>query len=397
VFKRFRWSLEDILLYLVAYLTLAAVAALGLTVLAQSGQRYQSAAFLLAAFGVVLAFTPEAQAARWKRHLYLTVQAGLVAGLLFLYYASWSVFPILYFILSAQAVLIFPRPTGALWVALFTLLTGGAFIHTLSWREGLLTALPYAGGYLFFGAFAHALARAEAAHRKSQALLTELQEAHRRLQEYAARVEELAVVEERNRLARELHDTLGHRLTVAAVQLEGAWRLIPRDPERAAAMVVTVREQVRQALAELRRAVTALRVPLEADLPLPDSLTRLATRFEEGTGITVHRALPEDMAPLPETHRLALYRAAQEALTNVQRHADAHQVWLVLTADDERVILLVGDDGCGFPPEIERHGFGLEGLRERVARLGGTLHLGARPGGGAEVRVSLPLPEEDDE
>ncbi len=381
---------------LVGYITWAAVAMLGLIALAQSGERWVVAALLLATFGLLMAFIPEAWAAPWKRHLYMLVQAGLVSGLLFLYPPTWSFFPILYFILSAQVVFLFPLLVAAIWIGFFVLATGGAFVRVSGWVNGLLTLLPYLGGYLFFAAFARALARAEAAHRESQALLAELQEAHRRLQEYAARVEELAVVEERNRMARELHDTLGHRLTVAAVQLEGAQRLIPRDPERAAAMVDTVRQQVRQALSELRSAVAALRSPLEADLPLPEALARLAARFEEATGIEVHRALPEGLPPMPEAHRLTLYRAAQEALTNIQRHADAHRVWLVVGASEGQVTLLVSDDGRGFPPEAEGQGFGLRGLRERVARLGGTVVLGERPGGGAELHLSLPLPEVTD-
>ena len=101
----------------------------------------------------------------------------------------------------------------------------------------------------------------------------------------------------------------------------------------------------------------------------------------------------EEMPDLPDTHRLALYRAAQEALTNVQRHADAEQVWLVLTAQDDSVTLLVGDDGCGFSVRGEQAGFGLRGLRERAAQLDGALYVEARPGGGTQVSFSLPLPE----
>ena len=181
----------------------------------------------------------------------------------------------------------------------------------------------YGGINAFFGAFANALLRADAARRESQALLDELQQAHEQLQEYALRAEEMAVVEERNRLAREMHDTLGHRLTVASVQLEAAQRLCPTDAERAAGLVGTVREQVREALGELRGTVATLRSPVEADLQLRSALRRLMDHFEEATGLTIHRVLPDEMPPLPDAHRLALYRAAQEALTNVQKHAEA--------------------------------------------------------------------------
>ncbi|RMF31606.1 MAG: sensor histidine kinase, partial [Chloroflexi bacterium] len=315
-----------------------------------------------------------------------------------LHAAPLSVFAILNFILSGQAMLMLPLGRGLLWIGLLTLLTGGAFVYRLGWPGGLLTLLPYGGGYLFFGIFAHVLARAEAAHRRSRALLAELQEAHRQLQAYAAQAEALAVAEERNRLAREMHDTLGHRLTVAAVQLEGAQRLIPTDPERASQMVETVRRQVREALTDLRQTVAALRAPLEADLVLDRALARLTAGFEEATGITVHLTLPNAMPTLPTAHRLALYRAAQEALTNVQRHAQADTVWLRLARRDGEIELLIGDDGVGFPANAEVGGFGLRGLRERAARLGGALRLESRPGGGAQLRFRLPLAlSEEDE
>jgi len=200
------------------------------------------------------------------------------------------------------------------------------------------------------------------------------------------------VVEERSRLAREMHDTLGHRLTVAAVQLEGAQRLIEADPDRAAQMVGTVREQVREALAELRQTVAALRAPLEADLSLPHALARLAAHFETATGITIHQVLPraEELPDLPSTHRLALYRAAQEALTNIQRHAEAGQVWLVLAGDGGAVTLLVSDDGKGFSLSGDQAGFGLHGLRERAAQLGGEMHIEPRRGGGTQLSFRLP-------
>src|SRR5690606_11162904 len=104
---------------------------------------------------------------------------------------------------------------------------------------------------------------------ESQRLQTELQEAHQQLQTYAERVEALAVAEERNRLAREMHDTLGHRLTVSIVQLEGAGRLIEHDPTRTAQMVQTVREQLVEGLDELRRALVSLRKPVSSSLSLP--------------------------------------------------------------------------------------------------------------------------------
>ena len=191
-----------------------------------------------------------------------------------------------------------------------------------------------------------------------------------------------------------MHDTLGHRLTSAAVQLEGAQRLIPSDPQRAAGMVGTVRGQVREALGELRHTVATLREPLEAGLPLPSALQRLATSYEEATGIRVHLILPDEIPPVPDAQRLALFRAAQESLTNIQRHAQAKQAWVQLSCRDETAKLLVSDDGVGLPTGAERGGFGLRGLRERAAHLGGNFYLESRLGGGTQVSFAVPLSAE---
>jgi signal transduction histidine kinase len=280
-------------------------------------------------------------------------------------------------------------------VAVFVLLTAASFAVGISPGEGLIGLFLYGVFYAFIAAFANVLARADAARRQSQALLAELQQAHEQLQEYALRSEELAVVEERNRLAREMHDTLGHRLTVAAVQLEAAQRLCPSDAEKAASLVGTVREQVREALGELRSTVATLRTPIEADLHLLSALRRLTDHFEKATGLTVHRVLPKELPTLPDAHRLAFFRAAQEALTNIQKHAEASQVWLVLSSEEGAVTLLVTDDGKGISSSAGQTGFGLQGLRERAGQLGGELHLEPRTGGGAQLSLRLPLSGDD--
>jgi signal transduction histidine kinase len=160
-------------------------------------------------------------------------------------------------------------------------------------------------------------------------------------------------------------------------------------------MIATVRDQVREALGELRRTVATLRAPVEADLQLRQALRRLANHFEGATGITVHLMLPDESQNLPDAHRLALYRAAQEALTNVQRHAGADDVWLQLSHQDGTVTLLVGDNGAGFPARAEQEGFGLRGMRERAEQLGGELYLEPRPGGGTQLSYRIPLPVEN--
>ena len=379
----------------IGYLVILAVIILGFQFFETGYQKVVGIA-LLAGFTILYAIMPGRSTPAWKLHLYLGFMTAIVASLMTMQ-PSVGVFPMLFFVLSPIAMMIFPQRTGMLWIGIFTLVTAVIFFAFMPPLDAFMIILPYAAGYWFFGAFARALATAEDARRESQRLLNELQTAHRQLQEYAARIEELAVSEERNRLSREMHDTLGHRLTVSAVQLEGAQRLIPRDPERAAGMVETVREQVREALSELRSAVATLREPLETDLPITTALQRLASSFDRATELTVHSDIPVELPRLSTAQRMALYRAAQEALTNVQRHAQAQQVWLQLETKQNCVALIVSDDGIGFPTETKEAAFGLHGMRERAAHLDGELHLDTREGGGARVQFILPLIEESDD
>jgi signal transduction histidine kinase len=296
----------------------------------------------------------------------------------------------LFFVMSAYAMLFLPVRRGILWILLFTLIVG-VLGYIFDGASNLTTLISMGGGFAFFGFVGASLRRSDAARRESDRLLGELQQAHEQLQEYAAQVEQLAVAEERNRLAREMHDALGHRLTVAVVQLEGAQRLIPTEPDKAANMVGTMREQLKMALQELRQTVSALRISAEADLPLPEAIQRLVTNFQVATGLPVHLDLPVEMPALPSSHRLTLFRAIQEGLTNVQRHAEAGQIWLELAAHNGAVTLVIADDGKGFPEVIGDGRFGLEGLRERTKQLGGSVYLENREGGGAKIRLQIPV------
>lgn len=377
----------------VGYLAILAVTILGIQLLDEGLPRVVGIILLLA-FAILFTLMPGRTAPTWKSHLFLGLMTAIIAGLLVLQ-PNWGVFPMLFFVLSPSVMMIFPQKIGFRWIIIFTVVTGVVFFAMSDLGTALITLLPFSAGYWFFGAFARAMKTSEEAQLESQRLLAELQTAHTQLQNYAARVEELAISEERNRLAREMHDTLGHRLTVASVQLEGAQRLIENDPGRAAGMVETVRDQVREALNELRATVATLREPLVTDLTLTASLKRLAESFEQATDLTLHLDLPEDLCPLPHAYRLALYRAAQEALTNVQRHAQAHNIWLTLKPVEGGVEMTINDDGVGFPIETREAAFGLRGMRERIAHLNGELQLGGRDGGGAQIRITLPLLEKN--
>ena len=354
--------------------------------------------FILVLFGLffvglsVFAFLEERP---YLVHLYLLVQMILAVAIsLQVPVRAAAGISTFLFVLSAQSMLFLPLLPGLAWICVFIGVTWGAgyFAADIIHANDIVAIL---GGYLFFGTFGAGLRQANEARQRSQQLLTELQEAHEQLKAYTSQAQQLAVAEERNRLAREMHDALGHRLTVAVVQLEGAQRLIPTNPEKSASMIEAMRAQLKQALAELRQTVSALRSPENSaglNGSLATAVTHLTQTFQEATGLPVHVSLPEDVPLLPEAHRLALYRAAQESLTNVQRHANAQQAWLDLSANETQVMLTVADDGQGFRSEVSDGRFGLIGLRERAKQLGGVLSLGTAEQGGAKLSLQLPIP-----
>ena len=231
--------------------------------------------------------------------------------------------------------------------------------------------------------------------RKVQALYEALQDAHEQLQLLHEKAQELAVTRERNRLAREIHDSLAHYLTVINVQLEAAEKL-GDDPQSAVLQRVRLaRRLALECLQEVRQSITALRAATLEELSLPRALRKLVQEFTESTGIDVDLKLgiPEDMQLSPEAG-LALFRAAQEGLTNVQRHAKATSVTLVLNPTAHELELVLQDNGEGPKQEhvTERDsGFGLLGLRERVALLGGQVTFGPADAGGARLAVTIPV------
>ncbi len=204
----------------------------------------------------------------------------------------------------------------------------------------------------------------------------------------------IGALEERNRLAREIHDTLAQGLTATALQLESAEALLEAGSSEGEA-----REHLRRALSltrsnleEARRSVLDLRAaPLEGR-PLHEALRALVERWEAETGVNARFLAVNRTRPLPPAVEAALYRVCGEALTNVARHAGAGGATVRLVATPEAVSLAVEDDGRGFDPSrVDGDRQGLVGMRERVEMLGGGLEVQSRRGAGARVEATVPL------
>jgi signal transduction histidine kinase len=257
-------------------------------------------------------------------------------------------------------------------------------------EPGLLTdtvvgGLALAAGVVFSMVFTQVAVRENIARAKVEQLNAELAEANRKLREYAAQAQELAVANERNRLAREIHDSLGHYLTVINVQLEAASQVFEHDPQKAVAAVRKAQALAQEGLTDIRRSVAALRsAPLD-NQPLPKAIEDLVAELQ-ASGMVTQFHVEGDLPDLSPQVELTLYRAAQEALNNSQARscfrADS------LTAMPNCLRIVVSDNGVG--GERTDGGFGLLGVRERVKLLGGTFVAQPVSNGGFEFVVEVP-------
>ena len=191
---------------------------------------------------------------------------------------------------------------------------------------------------------------------------------------------------ERRRVAQELHDEVGQSLTAV---LLGLRRVADRAPAELQQEVLVAQEAARASLDEVRQVVRRLRPGVLDDLGLVSALTSLVTEHARLTGAEVCRRFSADLPPLGPDAELVVYRVAQEALTNVTKHAAAERVAVRVREQDDGVLIEVSDDGRGFDPGATHEGFGLRGMRERLEAAGGRLEVEAGADG-TRVRALLP-------
>lgn len=285
-----------------------------------------------------------------------------------------------------------------LWVAML------AFLFLPQRSLDLLSLASLTSPLLFSFAFAAALRRMLQIQKQTHMLLARLehsnaalQTAHGQLQQFAGEIEVLSAAQERTRIAREIHDTLGHYLSLLSVQLETALKLQERQDPDLARELGEARRVCKECIQEVRYAVTALRPEQHALTPLGEMMQQLVVSFEEHcSGVSVVLDLEGESTRLPTEVRMALYRCAQEALTNVRKHSRTSRIFFRLLVDEQSVELTVLDSGPSQAETIHNQvqGFGLQGVRERVALLAGTVRVGPEPGGGWRVEIILPLSRE---
>ena len=322
----------------------------------------------------------------WAGLLFFSVQYSLVFGIGFLLGIGNLVMGLPLVVFAVERLK--PWPRLVVYVALAAAIVVPLGLRYDTWASALISGLGVSTMIFFLAVFADMRLKEQRARERAERLMVELEEANVQLAAYATQAEELAMTQERNRLAREIHDNLGHTLTIVNMQLEAAKVVMDSDPGRALDAMNKAQELAQKGLTRVRESVAALRESPVSSRPLDEAIASLV-REAQSSGIVTEFQVAGEPQALEHKVGLALYRAAQEGLTNVRRHARASRVDVLLDFQPREVRLEVRDNGVG---AVETSGgFGLLGIRERMQLLGGRAEFHTGAGKGFCLIATVPM------
>jgi signal transduction histidine kinase len=312
----------------------------------------------------------------YKAHLYFGVQTVIINASMMLFYEI-DFFGLLFMPLAVQALFRFPRKTAYVWITIFALVMSIGQMIQFGRLEGVSFVFLYLAALLLIVYFVSLMLRADEARIQSDQLLDELQQAHQKLQTYAGQAEELAVAKERNRLARELHDSVAQTLYGLTLQAEAALRKLSfGETSEVASYLREIRDSSQQTLKETRLLIFELRPPVLEKEGLAPALRARLESVESRSGLKTQVNLQE-VGRLPVGVETGLYGISSEVLNNILKHAHASEIRVSLQETAGRVVLEIADNGIGFDPEVSdsQGGLGLKGMKERAEQIGGRLQI----------------------
>lgn len=322
-------------------------------------------------------------------HIYLALLTALIIGGMLLYY-ELDFFAILFMPLGGQSVFILPRRKAITWIGIFAIAIIIGQLTQFEFPNGLPFTFLYLAGLFFVASFSTTMLRTNEARIQSDRLLDELQQTHDQLQNYAGQAEELATAKERNRLARELHDSVAQTLYGLTLQAEAAAReLKTGQTDKAAEQLREIRDSAQQSLQETRLLIFELRPPILEQEGLASALRTRLESVESRSGLKTQIQLQE-LKQLPAKVEAGLYGVSNEALNNVLKHAHATEVKVSLKKESNKIILEIQDNGVGFDitSAKSQSGMGLKGMQERAEQFGGNLQIKSGTSG-TTIRVEV--------
>jgi signal transduction histidine kinase len=345
----------------------------------------------LSAF-VALSFIFPSDRPPWQRRGYVLLEFALLIPDQF--FIGWGL-DLLLFFLIAKSCFLLNRRDVLITVVLAGIVNNLGFAYTLAAKLEFMrsnieelydpkkiiptSVISNIGFYIAISVFIVLLCSVALSEQKSR----------RRAEALAYEVETLAATLERTRIARDIHDALGHTLTTLDVQLELAQKLRQRDPEQALQAVDMAKVLASQCLQDVRRALRTMRQPA---FDLNQAIATLIEQVQLHQTFVIQATVNVPLLSLSISHQI--YCIVQEGLTNIQKHAQATQVTLQIQPESEQLRLELIDNGQGFDPKAATPGFGLKGMAERVQLLAGSLKIQSTPGKGTRIQISIPYSED---
>jgi signal transduction histidine kinase len=333
---------------------------------------------LCAVYGLLYHFM--FRAGRYENHpaLYFGSQFLVLIALLFLQPPFVDGINFLYLIVSVHAALVLTRAAASLWIAAYVLAVSASAVLT-SGADGFFAVSFYLVVYVICGVFGHILQQADLARQHNQQLIEELKSTQEKLQE-------LAVLEERNRLARDLHDSVKQQVFAISMQLS-AVRTALSETDKSYSSIVEAERLAQQAGAELTTLIGALRPPVLESKSLPEAIKEYVHEWTRQNKIATEINVGE--LSVNSNIEQVLFRVLQEALSNVARHSKAGRVVVVLKSENGNVTLAVEDDGIGFDSKQITKGIGLDSMRERLAAVNGELAITSLQSQGTRIAATV--------
>ena len=322
------------------------------------------------------------------------IEIGAACGFVAMTEGTYSV--MLYMLILTQFYVGATKTRSALWMyglslplyaisyTLQVYFVRGNMMGLELWREGFSV---FAGLTLHFAAVQILMVFYRQYTRLNRTLV-DLEKSKKELEKAYDAVVEVTALEERQRIAKEIHDTAGHSLTTVIMQTEAAKRIIDTDPAEAKQKLIAANLQAKNTLEKLRASVHLLSGQTEKET-LRESMESIINETMDGTGITIRSSI-EDINVSQAKHRF-LCNALKEGISNGLRHGNAKAFWLELKVENEKIHFLLSDNGSGLNTENFECGFGLTMMRERARALGGEMVIISAPDEGLELTITLPI------
>jgi len=311
--------------------------------------------------------------------IYFGAQAVVMVMLMLLQSSSSDAFNFLMYILTVHATVVLSVRVAVFWVSIYFVIAAAASLISRG-TEGLYAVFFYLAAFVICAILGRTVQQTELTSERNQHLVDELKETQQKLRE-------LAVVEERNRLARDLHDSVKQQVFAISMQLSAA-RTVLSENDKAYSSVTEAERLAQQASAELTTLIGALRPPGLESKTLADAIREHVDIWSRQNKIETETKI-DSMISVNQQTEQALFRILQEALANVARHSKASKVMVALKSEEDSIALAIEDNGIGFHADDVARGIGLDSMKERLAAMSGTLNVSSQKSRGTRVVATV--------